>query len=251
MPLKSNITLVVPLFNEQDRFAETAREIVNFVAGWGPGSQVIWVDDGSSDRTVEVVTAFIDEGHPVPTKLLQIAHRGKGAAVRTGLLASECSFGAFCDVDLSTPLDDLGGLIDLCVREGGLVIGSRALPSSNVIRHESFLREQLGRTYNRVVRWLLTPGIFDTQCGAKAARSDVWSELLARCREDGFAGDVEMIAMAMSYDVPVSEIGVRWAYDERSRVHVWRDGMAMVTALFRIWRRLRLLGDKKQFLLYK
>jgi glycosyltransferase involved in cell wall biosynthesis len=251
MPLKHNITLVVPLFNEEDRFAETAREIVDFVAGWGPGSEVIWVDDGSSDRTAEIVTTFIDQGHPVETKLLRIRHRGKGAAVRTGLLASACSFGAFCDVDLSTPLDDVAGLIDLCVQGGGLVIGSRGLPTSNVIRHESLLREQLGRTYNLVVRSFLTPGIFDTQCGAKAASSELWSGLLSRCHEDGFAGDVEMIAIAMAYGVPISEIGVRWAHDERSRVHVWRDGLAMVTALVRIWRRRRLLEDKNQFLLYK
>ncbi|MDP9225821.1 MAG: glycosyltransferase [Actinomycetota bacterium] len=251
MSLTSSISLVVPLFNEEDRFAETAGEIVGFTEQWGPGSEVIWVDDGSTDRTAEVAAAFIARGHPVDTKLLQIDHRGKGAAVRAGLLTSRCSFGAFCDVDLSTPLDDIARLIEICARDGGLAIGSRGLPTSNVTRHESFLREQLGRSYNRVVRALLTPGIFDTQCGAKAARSDVWSQLLSRCREDGFAADVELIAIAMALDVSVSEIGVSWAHDNRSRVHVWRDGLAMVTALIRIWRRVHVGGDKNRFLLYK
>ncbi|MEA2509589.1 MAG: dolichyl-phosphate beta-glucosyltransferase [Actinomycetota bacterium] len=249
--LKTSISLVVPLFNEQDRFSETADETVRFIARWGPQSEVIWVDDGSSDRTVETVEAYIALGHNVETKLLRIPHRGKGAAVRAGLLSARCSFGAFCDVDLATPLDDIAGLIDICERDGGLVIGSRALPTSNVLEHESFLREQLGRAYNRVVRAFLTPGIFDTQCGAKAARNDVWVQLLSMCREDGFAADVEMIAVAMASEVPVWEIGVRWAHDNRSRVHVWKDGISMLTSLLRIWRRTRVMGDKTRFLLYK
>lgn len=249
--LKTSISLVIPLFNEEDRFAETADEIVGFTSRWGPQSEVIWVDDGSHDRTVEVADAFIARGHNIETKLLRIPHRGKGAAVRAGLLASHCSFGAFCDVDLATPLADIARLIDMCEQDGGLVIGSRGLPTSNVLEHESFLREQLGRAYNRVVRAFLTPDIFDTQCGAKAASNDVWIELLPRCREDGFAADVELIAMAMALEVPVTELGVRWTHDNRSRVHVWKDGMAMLTSLLRIWRRIRLEGDKTQFLLYK
>jgi dolichyl-phosphate beta-glucosyltransferase len=240
--LKTSISLVVPLFNEEDRFAETADEMIAFASRWGPQSEVIWVDDGSSDRTVEVADAFIAQGHNVETKLLRIPHRGKGAAVRTGLLASRCSFRAFCDVDLATPLADIGRLIDICERDGGLVIGSRGLPTSKVLEHESFLREQLGRAYNRVVRAFLTPGIFDTQCGAKAASNDVWVDLLSRCREDGFAADVELIAMAMALEIPVTELGVRWAHDNRSRVHMWKDGLAMLTSLLRIWRRIRLAG---------
>jgi dolichyl-phosphate beta-glucosyltransferase len=106
------------------------------------------------------------------------------------------------------------------------------------------LRELLGRTYNSVVRALLTPGISDTQCGAKAAPASVWSEILGHCREDGFAGDVEMIATALALDLPVQEMGVTWAHDNRTRVHVLRDGMAMVAAVMRIWRRLNLAEAK-------
>jgi dolichyl-phosphate beta-glucosyltransferase len=249
--LKTSISLVVPLFNEQDRFSETAHEIVGFIARCGPNSEVIWVDDGSSDRTVELVEAFVSLEHGVETKLLRRPHQGKGAAVRAGLLSAQSPFGAFCDVDLATPLDDIADLIDICDRDGGLVIGSRALPTSKVLEHETFLREQLGRAYNRVVRTFLTPGIFDTQCGAKVASNGLWVQLLARCEEDGFAADVEMIAMAMAFDVPVFEVGVSWAHDDRSRVRVWRDGISMVTSLLRIWRRIRLMGDKTRFLLYK
>jgi dolichyl-phosphate beta-glucosyltransferase len=249
--LKPSISLVVPLFNEEDRFSETADEIVGFIARWGPYSEVIWVDDGSTDRTVERVEAFISLEHNVETKLLHNPHRGKGAAVRAGLLSARNTFGVFCDVDLATPLDDIAGLIEICERDGGLVIGSRALPTSKVLEHESFLREQLGRAYNRFVRAFLTPGIFDTQCGAKVAPNDVWVQLLSVCQEDGFAADVEMIAMAMASMVPVLEIGVSWAHDERSRVRVWRDGIAMTTSLLRIWRRIHLAGDKTEFSLYK
>jgi dolichyl-phosphate beta-glucosyltransferase len=249
--LKTSISLVVPLFNEQDRFPETADEIVRFIARWGPESEVIWVDDGSSDRTAELVEAFVSLERNVQTRLLRIPHRGKGAAVRAGLLTARTSVGAFCDVDLATPLDDIADLIDVCDRDGGLVIGSRALPTSRVLEHETVLREQLGRLYNRVVRAFLTPGIFDTQCGAKVAPISLWGQLLSRCHEDGFAADVEMIAIAMALEVPVLEVAVSWAHDERSRVRVWRDGILMVTSLLRIRRRIRLMGDKTRFLLYK
>jgi dolichyl-phosphate beta-glucosyltransferase len=249
--LDNSISLIVPLFNEEDRFAETADEIVAFTRGWGPGSEVIWVDDGSNDRTAEVVDAFIAPGHPVETRMLRMPHRGKGAAVRAGIAAARCSVRAFCDVDLSTPLEDLGRLIDICARDGGLVIGSRGLPTSNVTRHESFLREQLGRAYNLVVRLLLAPGIFDTQCGAKVARADIWLGLLPACKEDGFAADVEFVAMTLARGITVTEVGVTWAHDERSRVHVWRDGLSMLTSLLGIWKRVHLGGDKSHFLLYK
>jgi glycosyltransferase involved in cell wall biosynthesis len=251
MLLKPSISLVVPLFNEEDRFPETADELVEFATRCGPQSEVIWVDDGSSDHTFEVATAFTSRSHTVETRLVHIPHRGKGAAVREGLMASRCAFAAFCDVDLATPLMDVARLIDICDIDGGLVIGSRGLPSSNVIRHESFLREQLGKSYNRVVRTFLTPGIFDTQCGAKAARTELWVELLRHCHEDGFAADVELIAMAMALGIQVTEIGVSWAHDDRSRVHVWKDGLSMLTSLMRIWRSMPHRGDKATFLLYK
>jgi len=120
-----------------------------------------------------------------------------------------------------------------------MVIGSRGLASSRVLRHESSVRETLGRAYNRAVRSLILGGIADTQCGAKVAPTATWHQVLAHCREEGFAWDVEALAVARALGIPVSEIGVTWTHDDDSRVRVLRDGAAMLRSLPRIYLRAR------------
>ena len=107
------------------------------------------------------------------------------------------------------------------------------------------MREFLGRAFNRAVQLLVAPGIVDTQCGAKVAQTDLWREILPRCREEGFAWDVEVVAVANSLDIPVLEIAIEWRHDEGSQVRVLRDGIAMLRALPRIRRNVvRRPGDR-------
>lgn len=116
-----------------------------------------------------------------------------------------------------------------------LVIGSRAMPGSNLVVPEQAVREFLGRCYNRLVRSALTPGIRDTQCGAKVAATPVWHRIIEHASEVGFAWDVEAIAVARGLGIPVCEVPVEWHHDPRSRVRPGRDGAAMVVAVPRIW----------------
>jgi glycosyltransferase involved in cell wall biosynthesis len=233
------LTLVVPVFNEQERFTEHAHELVDFVRSFGPGSELVLVDDGSTDQTCDVIEDFAGRSGEHPVCLLRRPHLGKGAAVRAGLESARTPLAAFCDIDLATPLDELGRLCLAASTGPVLVAASRDVVSTELVGRESDLRELLGKSYNRLLRLTVTPGIQDTQCGAKAATMAVWREVLPYCRENGFAWDAEAIAVAGRRGIAVWEMGVRWTHDPRSRVRPGRDGAAMLRAVPRIWNTLR------------
>jgi dolichyl-phosphate beta-glucosyltransferase len=233
----TTLTLVVPLYNEEDRVVEHLEALTDFVSQFAPGSELLYVDDGSIDNTASVVEkAIVDGGHR-SARLTRRPHSGKGAAVRAGLLVARSEIAAFCDVDLATPLDDLARVIAVAVEISGLAIASRALADSKLTRRERRSRELLGRLYNGLLRATIVRGIHDTQCGAKAASRDHWHQLLAHSREVGFAWDAEIVAIAQRVGIPVREVPVEWNHDERTRVRLLRDGLSMVTAVPRIlWR---------------
>jgi dolichyl-phosphate beta-glucosyltransferase len=236
-----SLTLVVPLFNETRLFSRHAAELAAFVACQPRGSELVFVDDGSHDSTAEMVDAFLASSPPCPARLVRRPHRGKGAAVQAGLATAGTPLAAFCDLDLSTPLGELARLVDAARQAPIIAIASRDLAASRVTRHEGLTREFLGRAYNRAVQLIAAPGIVDTQCGAKAARTELWQRILPLCGEPGFAWDVEVVATAAHLGIAVQEVAVEWHHVEDSRVRVLRDGFSMLRALPRIRRNLRQL----------
>jgi dolichyl-phosphate beta-glucosyltransferase len=228
--------LVVPLFNEQERVRGCLTQLAPFVSA--RSGELVFVDDGSTDGTTGILDRMVPDLPDTTVRVLRRAHRGKGAALAAGIQASGGIHVGFCDVDLATSLPDLDLLLDAARSEGVLAIGSRALPDSRILVHEAGLRELLGKTYNWLLQRRLTPGIQDTQCGAKFAPREVWTRILRNCVEPGFAWDVEVVAMALALDVGVREIPVTWTHDTRSRVRVVRDGIRMLTSLVGIHRRV-------------
>lgn len=236
----SDFTVVVPLFEEEERIGEFGPLLADWVDE-RRGRAVLFVDDGSTDSTVSLVEKLIADRAGSRLDLLSRPHRGKGAAVAVGLAATDSPWAGFCDLDLSTPLAHLDRILGTAQRTDGLAIGSRDLAGSQLLRPESPIREFLGRAYNRLLQALLTPGISDTQCGAKVASRSVWQSLLARCREEGLAWDAELIAVARALGVSVHEVPVDWTHDDRTRIRLGRDGIAMLAATPRIWRNVRSL----------
>lgn len=236
--MRSSLDLVVPLYNEEDRVLETAPALLEFIAGF-PGGELIWVDDGSTDSTVEALGRLLETRSGAPAKLIERPHQGKGAAVRAGMDIATANLVGFTDVDLATPLGDLERVVSIAGEKRALVVASRALPESNVVVHEHPAREALGRLYNRAVQLAATPGIRDTQCGAKVAPRALWNQILPLSREKGFAWDVEIIALALALGAEVCEVPVTWRHDPRSKVHVLRDGLRMAAGLLRIRRAAR------------
>jgi glycosyltransferase involved in cell wall biosynthesis len=230
------LSLVVPVYNEEVRLHESGPALIDFVGRFGPGSELIIADDGSTDRTRDVAAALVAVAGPAVVRVLALPHRGKGAAVQAGLLAATGAVAAFCDVDLATPLDDLDRLVRIVSAAPVVAAASRDVVTTTMVRPESSEREFLGKLYNRLIQLTLLPGIRDTQCGAKAAMTPVWRMILAHTREAGFAWDVEALAVARRLGFAVWEVGVAWSHDDRSRVRPLRDGALMVRAVPRIWR---------------
>lgn len=229
-----SVSLVVPLYNEVDRLDEFAGPLIEYVAALPAGSELVLVDDGSTDKTAEVADRIAAET-ATPVRVLRQPHRGKGAAVAAGIQAASARYVAFCDVDLSTPLADLNAVVDAARRAPVLAIGSRDLTASRLVRRESRIRETLGRAYNRLVQAAVAPGVVDTQCGAKAARREVWDAVLPFCRQTGFAWDAEVVGVALAAGVVVRQVPVEWSHDERSKVNVARDGLRMAMATPGVW----------------
>lgn len=247
-PRAGTLSLVVPLYKETERFAESVQALLGFVAEQPAGSELIFVDDGSADGTAEAVEKALASVDHVDARLLARPHEGKGAAVQAGLLAARGDDAGFCDVDLATPLADLAEVLAVARRTGGLAIGSRALSASKLVRHERLPRELLGRCYNGVVRLSVVRGIHDTQCGAKMAPTSVWRTILEHCREVGFAWDVEVVAIAQRLCIPVDEVPITWSHDRRTSVRAVRDGLALLGAVPRVAARARAVSRSQRTL---
>jgi dolichyl-phosphate beta-glucosyltransferase len=238
---RPSFSLVVPVYNEQERFAERAQELADFIRAFPIGSELLIVDDGSTDRTAEIMEAFLADQPDLRARLLRRPHKGKGSAVRAGLKAASAEYAGFCDVDLSTPLDQLELILEAACAGPVLAIGSRQAAASRLLKRQHPVREWLGKTYNGLVQLTLTPGIVDTQCGAKVAATSLWARILPWSREPHLAWDVEIVAIARRLGIEVQEVAVVWVNDERSRVRLGRDGLAMVAAVPRILHTVRTL----------
>ncbi len=230
---------MVPLSNEGGRVPTSVEQIAAFVAAQPAGSELLFVNDGSRDGTIDAAAAFLAARPELPARLIPRPQRGMGAAVRAGLGEARSALAGFCDVDLATPLGDFARLVDAARRHGGLVVASPEPASSRMVHRGSSVGETLAEAYGAAGRLLLMEGVSGSRCGAKVAPTAVWRRILPHCGEDGFSWDVEALAIARALGVPVTRQGVSCALDGRSRQDLLRDGLTMLRSLPRILARAR------------
>jgi glycosyltransferase involved in cell wall biosynthesis len=223
-------SLVIPAFNEAERIGQTLRATLGYLETTSPQSELIVVNDGSTDATSEIVRDVFAARTGVSARLLEHSpNRGKGAAVRQGLLAATTPIGLFSDADLSTPIEEAPKLIEpIASGELDVAFGSRALDRSLIGNHQPWRREQGGRVFNLIVRFATGLPYWDTQCGFKAFRLDVFRPLLKRAKTDGFGFDVELLHLARQANLRMKEIPVRWNHVEGSKVSFFRDSLRML-----------------------
>jgi dolichyl-phosphate beta-glucosyltransferase len=223
-------SIVIPAFNEEDRIGQTLRGALDYLRETTPESELIVVNDGSTDTTSAVVRQVFSEPGPIATRLLEHSpNRGKGAAVRNGLLAAKHSIALFSDADFSTPIEEAPKLIDpIASDEVDVAFGSRALDRNLIGHRQPWRREQGGRVFNLIVRLATGLPFWDTQCGFKAFRLDVFRPILQQAKTDGFGFDVELLYLARKAGLRMREIPVRWNHYEGSKVNVLRDSVRMV-----------------------
>ncbi len=222
-------TAVIPCFNEEARIGDTLRVTLDYLASNAPDSELIVVNDGSTDATAAIAREKLD-GARIQTRLLEnFPNRGKGAAVRSGLLAAREPIGLFFDADLSTPLGETPKLIQpIANGEVDIAFGSRALDRSLIGVHQPWRREQGGRVFNLLVRVATSLPFWDTQCGFKAFQLDVCRPILEAAHVNGFAFDVELLFLAHRAGLRIREIPVRWNHAEGSKVNFFRDSLRML-----------------------
>ena len=222
-------SVVIPCFNEEARIGSTLRSTLEYLASNAPESELIVVNDGSTDATAAIARKVFSETK-IATRLVEdFPNRGKGAAVRSGLLAARGPIGLFFDADLSTPLSEIPNVIEpIANGEVDIAFGSRALDRTLIGIHQPWRREQGGRVFNLLVRVATGLPFWDTQCGFKAFRLDVSRPILEAARIDGFAFDVELLYLAHRAGLRIREVPVRWNHAEGSKVSFFRDSLRML-----------------------
>jgi dolichyl-phosphate beta-glucosyltransferase len=224
-----SFSVVIPAFNEASRIGQTVRVTLDYLQEVNPRNELIVVNDGSTDATGTIAREVLS-GAKIPARLLENSpNRGKGAAVRTGLLAAQKEIGLFFDADLSTPLEETPKVIDpIASGKFDIAFGSRSLDRSLIGHHQPWRREQGGRVFNLLVRVATGLPFWDTQCGFKAFRLDVCRPILEAARIDGFAFDVELLYLAQRAGLRLREIPVRWNHHEGSKVQFVQDSLRML-----------------------
>ena len=235
------LSLVIPAYNEERRLPRSLGDIKAFFGKFPEGSiEILAICEKSSDRTLELSRAVVGDD-PRFEIVDNKVHRGKGFAVKSGMLRARGEVVIFMDADLSTPLSEVLKFMAHFAEnpQTDVVIGSRRDPNSEIVKRQSLFRQQLGRGFNYFVKLFGVRGIKDTQCGFKAFRAQACQDVFSRSTIDGFAFDVEalMLAQEMGYQIDVRP--VVWVNSPDSKVRVLIDPLKMLWDLLKIRRRVR------------
>lgn len=227
---KPVLSIIIPVYNEEERLPDCIQTLTLSLAHFDFSYEIIIVDNGSTDATLRICSELARLDSHVNFEAIGV--KGKGFAVRHGMLVARGQYRYMCDVDLSCPFGEMIAMLDkIKTFSFDMVIGSRALPGSDV--RTSNLRQFSGRVFHHLIGWL-TPGIQDTQCGFKMFTAQAARDIFERVQTRGLAFDVEVLWLAQRLGYKVMELPVLWMQGGESRVHVIRDGLRMLAEAFRI-----------------
>lgn len=232
------LSVIIPAFNEEARLPTTLTTTLEYLQKQFPSDfEIIVVDDGSTDGTARIFNEFRSHHLECKSSILNYGgNRGKGFAVRYGMLRAAADWRLFCDADLATPVEEFEVVFGAMKASGNQIgIGSRPLRESHLMVRQPWYREMLGRSFNKAVRVLGdVHGISDTQCGFKIFSAAAAEEVFSRCKLDGFAFDVEALYIAGKLGYGISEVPIRWSHKDGSKVDLFRDGFKMLADVLTI-----------------
>ena len=227
------LSVVIPAYREAPRLLGSLRKVSDYLEGQDYSSELIVVDDGSPDDTAAIAEAFMRERPELSMRLLKEVHRGKGGAVRAGVLAARGDYVLFSDADLSTPIEEVEKVIPLLEAGYDVVIGSRETAGARRY-DEPYRRHFVGRAFNHLVRVVAVGEFQDTQCGFKAFSRRACETIFTRQRIERFSFDVEILYLARKHGYRIAEVPVKWYYADYSTMHVLRDGMHMFVDVLKV-----------------
>lgn len=230
------LSIIIPAHNEEKRLPATLKQIHAFLNTQEYDAEIVVVENGSHDKTLEIAQQFCDR---IPyLRVLKEERRGKGLAVRTGILEARGEYRFFGDADLSMPIEEINRFIPPVLPELDIAIGSREAPGA-VRYHEPFYRHLIGRVFNSLVRLMALPGLQDTQCGFKCFRAAVAEEIFPLQTFTGMSFDAEVLFIARRRGYRIVEIPIPWYFNADSRVRLVDDSLHMVIDLLAIRRNAR------------
>lgn len=235
MPL---LSIIIPSFNEENRLGKTLSETVDYLRRAAYDTEIIVVDDGSTDRTIDVAEAFAAQVNDEKIHFSVVrnpGNRGKGYAVRNGMLHASGEVQLFMDADLATPIDQIPKVMEPILEDkADIVFGSRAIQDELIQVKQSLLRRLRGRAGNLIIRSLLGMDIKDTQCGFKAFRRSAAKAIFPLQQIEGFGFDPELLFIGNKQGWRWLEVPVVWRHVEGSKVTMFSSTVEVLSEIFRI-----------------
>ncbi len=233
--LPPHLSVVIPAYDEINRIGSTLTRMMEYLDGQDYTYEILIVDDGSTDGTLDLVKKLSGDHEQVHSYHYD-GNRGKGYAVRYGMLKATGNYVLFSDADLATPIEEVEHLFEAMHKGSDIAIGSRDVAGSKLEKRQSAFREFGGKVFNRLVQLTAVPGIHDTQCGFKLFTGVACKNIFSRCLVDDFSFDVEMLYVARQLSYGIAEVPVRWHHVEGSKVVYLRDTIRMLKTLLRMKR---------------
>jgi dolichyl-phosphate beta-glucosyltransferase len=218
------LEIIIPTLNEQQRIGPTLAIVCAYLCQLPFTSRITVVDNGSVDLTPDVVRRWSTD---IPVRLIGCSRTGKGAAVKVGIMAATAQWVGFCDADLATPIGTLASVVSLLEAGHPVVIGSRRCYGASYQQHQPLLRRTAGWVFRRATR-SIADGISDTQCGFKFFDRATAQQLFRDVTATGFTFDLELLAVARRYQVPVAEVPVEWTHQKGSSLRIFEHGFEVL-----------------------
>ena len=216
------LSVVIPAYNETARIGRTIPVLLTYLHGLDYAHELLIVDDGSTDGTPDMARRLLS-GEPRARVLEEPRNRGKGHAVKVGMLAAEGQFVLFCDADLSTLPEDLDKFWPWLDSGYEVVIGSRKMAGANISRHQPLWRESLGKGFTWLTNVIATPGISDVTCGFKCFSHQAAQTLFSLSSIDDWSFDAEVLFIAQRLGYLIKEVPVSWHDEPGTKVRLWKD----------------------------
>jgi len=224
-----HLSLIIPAYNEATRLPQSLRKMMEAAAKFGFSYEVLVIVEKSGDGTLELAREVVAK--QVNFQIIDNGpQRGKGHAVRSGMLKAAGAHQFYMDADLSVPLQHVLLFLDYfhAHPEADVLVGNRQHAGSRIIKSQSLLRRKMGQTFNRILQAFSLMEIRDTQCGFKAFRKRASREIFSRQKLDGFAFDVEVLLLAKKLGFNVADLPVDWINSPESKVNILRDSFRML-----------------------